>query len=104
LFENNVFLVAQHMMQFAVTGQACRAHAQRAFRPGPSTTCSRSVNDGEQIFLAVVSDTVVAVLRRASAWPTSKPTRGWPATTTGCARASWMMPMLRERLADHSSR
>jgi crotonobetainyl-CoA:carnitine CoA-transferase CaiB-like acyl-CoA transferase len=39
LFENNVFLVAQHMMQFAVTGSPLRP-CPRAFRPGPFTTCS----------------------------------------------------------------
>jgi crotonobetainyl-CoA:carnitine CoA-transferase CaiB-like acyl-CoA transferase len=41
LFENNVFLVGQHMMQYAVTGRPplpCRT----ASRPGPCTTCSPS--------------------------------------------------------------
>jgi crotonobetainyl-CoA:carnitine CoA-transferase CaiB-like acyl-CoA transferase len=55
LFENNVFLVAQHMMQFAVTGQPAA--------PMPSRISPWAVYDvftvggGEQIFLAVVSDT-----------------------------------------------
>ncbi len=39
LFENNVFLVAQHMMQFAVTGQPA-APMPAASRPGACTTCS----------------------------------------------------------------
>ena len=41
LFENNVFLVAQHMMQFAVTGQAASPMPSRISR-GPSTTCFQS--------------------------------------------------------------
>ena len=40
LFENNVFLVAQHMMQFAVTGKAADADAQPHLGLGACTTCS----------------------------------------------------------------
>ena len=55
LFENNIFLVAQHMMQFAATGKAAD--------PMPSRISAWAVydvftvKDGEQIFLAAVSDT-----------------------------------------------
>ncbi len=42
LFENNVFLVAQHMMQFAVTGQRRRPDAQPHLGLGACTTCSPS--------------------------------------------------------------
>lgn len=55
LFENNVFLVGQHMMQFAVTGKAAK--------PMPSRIAAWAiydvfeVADGEKIFLAVVTDT-----------------------------------------------
>ena len=55
LFENNIFLVGQHMMQYAVTG--------RAAKPMPSRISTWAIYDvfevsnGEQIFLAVVSDT-----------------------------------------------
>ncbi|WP_394787200.1 CaiB/BaiF CoA transferase family protein, partial [Rhodoferax sp.] len=59
LFENNVFLVAQHMMQFAVTGKAADP------MPGRISAWAVydvfTVKDGEQIFLAVVSDTQWAV-------------------------------------------
>jgi crotonobetainyl-CoA:carnitine CoA-transferase CaiB-like acyl-CoA transferase len=54
LFENNVFLVGQHMLQYAVTGK----HA----RPMPARDSPWAiydvftVKDGEQIFLAAVSD------------------------------------------------
>jgi crotonobetainyl-CoA:carnitine CoA-transferase CaiB-like acyl-CoA transferase len=55
LFENNVFLVAQHMMQYAVTGKAAA--------PMPSRLSAWAIYDvfdtadGGQLFVAVVSDT-----------------------------------------------
>lgn len=55
LFESNVFLVGQHMMQYAVTGKAAK--------PMPSRISAWAIYDvfevagGEKIFLAVVSDT-----------------------------------------------
>ena len=42
LFENNVFLVGQHMLQYAMTRQARRADARARSARGRSTTCSRS--------------------------------------------------------------
>jgi crotonobetainyl-CoA:carnitine CoA-transferase CaiB-like acyl-CoA transferase len=55
LFENNVFLVGQHMMQYAVTGNAAK--------PMPGRISAWAIYDvfevaeGEKIFLAVVTDT-----------------------------------------------
>jgi crotonobetainyl-CoA:carnitine CoA-transferase CaiB-like acyl-CoA transferase len=40
LFENNVFLVGQHMLQYAMTGRHPRP-CRRATTPGRCTTCSR---------------------------------------------------------------
>ena len=54
LFENNVFLVGQHMLQYAITGKAAE--------PMPNRISAWAVYDvftvknGEQIFLAAVSD------------------------------------------------
>ena len=42
LFENNVFLMGQHMLQFAMTGQHAGADAGARHPAGRSTTCSRS--------------------------------------------------------------
>jgi crotonobetainyl-CoA:carnitine CoA-transferase CaiB-like acyl-CoA transferase len=55
LFENNVFLMGQHMLQYAVTGK----HAQpMPARDNPWAVYDVfTVKDGEQIFLAAVSDT-----------------------------------------------
>ncbi len=54
LFENNVFLVGQHMLQYAVTGQPA---APMPARVSPWAIYDVfTVKDGEQIFLAAVSD------------------------------------------------
>ena len=54
LYENNVFLVGQHMLQFAMTGKAA---APMPARTSPWAVYDVfTVKDGEQIFLAAVSD------------------------------------------------
>ena len=54
LFENNVFLVGQHMMQFAMTGKPA---APMPARDNPWAVYDVfTVKNGEQIFLAAVSD------------------------------------------------
>ena len=54
LFENNVFLVGQHMLQYAVTGQPAAPLPARVNPWGIYDVFT--VRDGEQIFLAAVSD------------------------------------------------
>ncbi len=79
LFENNVFLVAQHMMQYAVTGNAAA--------PMPSRISAWAVYDvfsvknGEQIFLAVASAT-------HSGSRISRPTSGSSPTISACRSAN----------------
>jgi crotonobetainyl-CoA:carnitine CoA-transferase CaiB-like acyl-CoA transferase len=54
LFENNVFLMGQHMLQYAVTG---KHPAPMPARDNPWAVYDVfTVKDGEQIFLAAVSD------------------------------------------------
>jgi crotonobetainyl-CoA:carnitine CoA-transferase CaiB-like acyl-CoA transferase len=54
LFENNIFLVGQHMLQYAITGQPA---APMPARISPWAIYDVfTVRDGEQIFLAAVSD------------------------------------------------
>jgi crotonobetainyl-CoA:carnitine CoA-transferase CaiB-like acyl-CoA transferase len=54
LFENNVFLMGQHMLQFAMTG---RQPSPMPVRDNPWAVYDVfTVKDGEQIFLAAVSD------------------------------------------------
>lgn len=101
LFENNVFLVAQHMMQFAVTGQPAA--------PMPSRISAWAiydvftVKDGEQIFLAVVSDTQWAIFCEAFGL---QELRADPKLVTNNDRVlarEWLMPLLRSHLAGHSA-
>jgi crotonobetainyl-CoA:carnitine CoA-transferase CaiB-like acyl-CoA transferase len=76
LFENNVFLVAQHMMQYQVTGKPAAPMPERISAWGVYDVFV--VKDGEQIFLAVVNNQ--RVLAR-----------------------DWLIPLLRERLKDFSA-
>ncbi|KAF1023374.1 MAG: Acetyl-CoA:oxalate CoA-transferase [Paracidovorax wautersii] len=54
LFENNVFLVGQHMLQYAVTGEPAAPMPERISAWALYDVFT--VKDGEQIFLAAVSD------------------------------------------------
>jgi crotonobetainyl-CoA:carnitine CoA-transferase CaiB-like acyl-CoA transferase len=97
LFENNVFLVAQHMMQFAVTG--------REPAPMPARLSAWAlydvftVRDGEQVFLAAVTDTQWTLLCEAFGFADL---RADPRLATNNARVQareWLLPLLRERFA-----
>ncbi|MGE8495845.1 CaiB/BaiF CoA transferase family protein [Comamonas sp.] len=66
LFENNVFLVGQHMMQYAVTGEAAEPMPNRI--SAWSVYDVFTVQDGEQIFLAAVSDAQWRTLCQAFGW------------------------------------
>ena len=66
LFENNVFLVGQHMMQYAVTGQAAEPMPNRI--SAWSVYDVFTVKDDAQIFLAAVSDAQWRTLCKAFGW------------------------------------
>ena len=55
LFENNMFLVAQHMMQFAVTGKPAAPMPQRLSAWAVYDVFDTA--DGQQVFVGVVTDT-----------------------------------------------
>ncbi|CAN7202370.1 CaiB/BaiF CoA-transferase family protein [Acidovorax sp. Leaf78] len=101
LFENNVFLVAQHIMQFAVTGQPAA--------PMPARISAWAiydvfqVKDGEQIFLAVVSDGAWAVFCDAFGFADLKADPRLASNNDRVRERAWMMPLLRERLAPFSA-
>ena len=101
LFENNVFLVGQHMMQYAVTGQPAA--------PMPNRISSWalydvfSVKDGEQIFLAAVSDAQWITFCNAMGFADLK-ADPLLATNNDRVRARGaLMPDLRQRLAAFSA-
>lgn len=100
LFENNVFLVGQHMLQYALTGKPA---APLPARDNPWAVYDIfTVKDGEQIFLAAVSD---------AQWTTFCQVLGLddlardPALATNNDRVRArprLIAQLRERLADRS--
>ena len=101
LFENNVFLVAQHMMQFAVTGEAAA--------PMPSRISAWAVYDvftvkgGEQIFLAVVSDTQWALFCKAFDLADLQADPRLVTNNDRVRAREWLLPMLRTRMSEHSA-
>jgi crotonobetainyl-CoA:carnitine CoA-transferase CaiB-like acyl-CoA transferase len=101
LFENNVFLVAQHMMQFAVTGKAADPMPGRISAWGVYDVFT--VKDGEQIFLAAVSDTQWAIFCDAFGLADLKADARLATNNDRVRARDWMMPLLRERLAGHSA-
>ena len=101
LFENNVFLVGQHMLQYAITGEH---PAPMPNRVSPWAVYDVfTVKDGEQIFLAAVSD---------SQWPVFCDVLGLADLKADPALASnndrvrqrpTLLATLRERLKDRSA-
>jgi crotonobetainyl-CoA:carnitine CoA-transferase CaiB-like acyl-CoA transferase len=97
LFENNVFLVAQHMMQFAVTG--------RPAAPMPSRISAWAVYDvftvagGEQVFLAAVSDTQWALMCSEFAFADLAADARLASNNLRVQARDWMLPLLRDRFA-----
>jgi crotonobetainyl-CoA:carnitine CoA-transferase CaiB-like acyl-CoA transferase len=101
LFENNVFLVAQHMMQFAVTGKPAAPMPSRVSAWGIYDVFT--VKDQEQIFLSVVSDTQWQIFcdefDQANLFADER-------LTTNNQRVQardWLMPILRDLFATESA-
>jgi crotonobetainyl-CoA:carnitine CoA-transferase CaiB-like acyl-CoA transferase len=101
LFENNVFLVAQHMMQYAVTGKPAAPMPSRISAWGIYDVFT--VKGGEQIFLAVVSDTQWAVFCDAFGFADLKGDARLATNNDRVVAREWLMPLLRERLAAHDA-
>jgi crotonobetainyl-CoA:carnitine CoA-transferase CaiB-like acyl-CoA transferase len=101
LFENNVFLVAQHMMQFAVTGKPAAPMPGRISAWGVYDVFT--VKEGEQIFLAVVSDTQWAIFCDAFGFGELKADPRLATNNDRVRAREWLMPILRSQLADHSA-
>ena len=97
LFENNVFLVAQHMMQFAVTGQAAAPMPSRISAWGVYDVFT--VQGDEQIFLAAVSDTQWTVFCAEFGFDDLKADPRLNTNNQRVQSRDWLLPALRERLA-----
>jgi crotonobetainyl-CoA:carnitine CoA-transferase CaiB-like acyl-CoA transferase len=97
LFENNVFLVGQHMLQYAMTGQPA---APMPARISPWAIYDVfTVQDGEQIFLSAVSDAQWATFCDALSFADLKADPRYGSNNQRVRERPTLMPLLRERLA-----
>jgi crotonobetainyl-CoA:carnitine CoA-transferase CaiB-like acyl-CoA transferase len=99
LFENNVFLVAQHMMQFAVTGKP--ADPMPARISAWAVYDVFTVKDGQQVFLAAVSDSQWKVFCDALGYADLSADPRLKSNNDRVHARAWLIPLLRERLASH---
>ena len=97
LFENNVFLVAQHMMQFAVTGKPAAPMPNRISAWAVYDVFS--VKNGEQVFLAAVSDSQWALMCEEFNFADLRSDPRLTSNNDRVQARDWMMPLLRERFA-----
>jgi crotonobetainyl-CoA:carnitine CoA-transferase CaiB-like acyl-CoA transferase len=101
LFENNIFLVGQHMLQYAVTGQAA---APMPARLSPWAIYDVfTVKDDEQIFLAAVSDAQWASFCDALGLADLKHQPGYASNNERVVARPTLLPLLRERLQHRSA-
>ncbi|MFN0185459.1 MAG: CaiB/BaiF CoA transferase family protein [Aquabacterium sp.] len=101
LFENNVFLVGQHMMQYAMTG---RHPAPMPARESPWAVYDVfTVKDGGQIFLSAVSDAQWATFCDALGLADLKADPAHADNNSRVRTRPTLMPALRERLARWSA-
>ena len=101
LFENNVFLVAQHMMQYAVTGVAANPMPERISAWAVYDVFK--VKDDEQIFLSAVSDTQWAILCKEFSFDDLKSDPRLVTNNDRVKLRDWLIPVLRERFKPFSA-
>lgn len=96
LFENCVYLVAQHMMQFAVTGQPAAPMPARL--PAWGIYDVFTAADGTQLFLAVVSDTQWRAFCQALARPDWRDDARLASNPLRVAARDWLLPQVADVL------
>jgi crotonobetainyl-CoA:carnitine CoA-transferase CaiB-like acyl-CoA transferase len=105
LFENNVLLVAQHMMQFAITGQPPAPMPSRINAWGLYDIFETA--DGQQIFLGVVTDSQWAIFCDAFGFADLKADRRLTTNVDRVGARAWLLPDVRARVktrtAEHVS-
>lgn len=97
LFENNVFLVGQHMLQYAITGKPAAPMPERISAWAVYDVFT--VKDGEQIFLAAVSDAQWVTFCDALGFADLKADPQYPDNNARVRLRPTLLPILRERLA-----
>ena len=101
LFENNILLVAQHMMQFQVTGQPAAPMPERISAWAVYDVFT--VKDGEQIFLSAVSETQWKIFCEALNLGDLFADKRLATNNDRVNARDWMIPELRERLKGYSA-
>lgn len=101
LYENNVFLVGQHMLQAAITGQAPSPMPDRISAWAVYDVFT--VKDGEQIFLAAVSDAQWRSFCEVLGLPDLLARADWATNNQRVQARPELMPILRARLAQRSA-
>ena len=101
LFENNVFLVGQHMLQYAITGQAAAPMPYRISAWGVYDVFT--VKGDEQIFLSAVSDSQWDVFCDVLGFADLKADPRYATNNMRVELRHVMLPVLRERLASRSA-
>src|SRR5947209_684051 len=102
LFENCVFLSAQHMLQYRLTGVASPPMPDRINAWGVFDLFDTA--DGEQVFLGVVTDTQWAVFGRAFDLGGLAADPRLATNTLRVQARSWMLPALRDIVKRHSAK
>ncbi len=101
LFENNIFLIAQHMMQLAVTGKPAAPMPERISAWGVYDVFT--VKDGEQIFLTAVTDSQWRVFCDVLDLPDLKSDARLQSNNDRVRAREWLIPELRTRLVGRSA-
>jgi crotonobetainyl-CoA:carnitine CoA-transferase CaiB-like acyl-CoA transferase len=101
LFENNIFLVAQHMLQFVVTGKPAAPMPEKISPWGIYDVFG--VHGSGQIFLAVVSDTQWGIFCKAFGFDDLAADPRVQTNNDRVVARSWLIPLLRERLANYTA-
>lgn len=99
LFENNVFLVGHHMLQYAVTGQAAAPMPNRISAWAIYDVFT--VKDEAQIFLAVVSDTQWKKFCQVFNLDDLANDARLDTNNNRVSARPWLMPLLREHLGGY---
>ncbi len=101
LYENNIFLVGQHMLQYAITGQPA---APMPARISPWAIYDVfTVKDGEQVFLAAVSDAQWLTFCDALGLPDLKADPRYARNNDRVKLRGELLADLRQRLAPRSA-
>lgn len=101
LFENNVLLVGQHMMQYAITGKPAK--------PMPSRISAWGIYDvfevaqAEKIFLAVVSDTQWKIFCDIFNWPDLFQNTSYATNNQRVQSRATLIPLIKARLQSYSA-